>query len=1077
MNKYPKHFRLFAVWLAVSLGLPVPAFALRPMGVDNAGLEEKITQSLSRDPFREVYPRVMRDLERIRDRRRQRGEPVVPSTILVTGEMGAGKTTFTSGDPRAGAVGFRRFLESNGFHVVTIDDEIFLKDRTDRQDSRALLRMDDPDLDRTFFDHLFEPRVFFSVFRKIGEFIRSKEPALSLPIEDPYDRQTGTRGRPIPLEITRDSVILFAGVLMEYWPKDINFDVVLSLDYDVNEDAKVLDRLETRESGKPSERRLGRDVLWGRVSGPELAAYRLYKQKHPFEGNYVIDNRDMKNPVLHELRPVTAGLGENETVQWLDESETRKRLWALEAKVAGQLGTPILDSYTSSGIHLRYGDGDEFDLVRIVDGQGEVYWVRNGSLVVANQNHRSMLESLGLNQERFGSNLLWIENFQWNHIERPDQAPYTNATVAAERLMDLRGKGVIDSGAGDGITALAALREGRAQRVLLIERDPELLEQARRNLVLNGYREGEHFYLIPEDLLYPAEIARQITEKKIPWKDLEWVVVSNIGHQPSAYMGVTNEVSLSLVEYLTRELGIRVSGLAFGGYLLFAGQDDLMEWPERDQQIAEEMGFEFLDEDITVENGANTALAWIAHRPAAAGLEEPVVKFQYTPGEAEKRFGLEPIKLQDWIPPLTALEAAALRAFLYPNGPSLPRVRWLDGVGNPSKPEVINSFKTELSFSDMTLLINDISNFYRSGKKYEPAALVRVFKERFGSLLLQGNRLESGAERERGFWTQKFQEALERIFIQRSEWAHPFRLMGLRRIGTHFFQAIPPGGVVEIPLEETREGVWIKFKENEFYWQWDPDDERSLAKRRWGIVTGQGETVFEFSSRDGAELEEKKGGNKIIIDRTSQSDLPYPFPSLRIGAHVRDGTLLLVERPTGVEGRGDPHPADEFVDSAYKELLPAGRFEEAVVKALEVLEIVLDEPVPSRFSRWEELWEIFSRVNTEISDERWGRIPGGKGLIQRLKNSLVELWPAEARPPSAFESSEAEAVESMVAALENFREDLGEKGIVPSFQEAWGLSPQAGSEAGLEEPVSLEINAFRYADLETKARSVGLKNY
>ncbi|MDO8730876.1 MAG: hypothetical protein Q7J69_06820 [Candidatus Omnitrophota bacterium] len=458
-----------------------------------------------------------------------------------------------------------------------------------------------------------------------------------------------------------------------------------------------------------------------------------------------------------------------------------------------------------------------------------------------------------------------------------------------------------------------------------------------------------------------------------------------------------------------------------------------------------------------------------------AGMEEPVVKFQYTPGNAEKRFGLEPIKLQDWIPPLTALEAVALRAFLYPVGSPLPRARWVDGVGDAARFD-IQPFETELSFSDMTLLINDISNFYRSGKQYESAALVRVFKERFTYSLLEGTRLRSGAERERGFWTQKFQEALERIFVERAEWVPPFHLMGLRRIGTQFFQAIPPGGVVEIPLEETREGIWIKFKEGEFYWQWDPADERSLAKRRWGMVTGQGVTVFEFSLQEGAELEDDDG-NKIMIDRTSQSDLPYPFPSLRIGTRIRDGTLLLVERPAAVEGRGDPHPADEFVDSAYKELLPAGRFEEAVVKGLEVLEIVLDEPVPSRFSRWEELWEIFSRATTEISDERWGRIPGGRNLVQRLTNMLVELWPAEARPPSAFESSETEAVEAMRAALENFREDLGEKGIVPSFQGAWGLSPQAGPAAGLEEPVSLGVNALRYADVETEARPSGLKNY
>ena len=40
-------FRLFALWLALCLGLPAPLFALRPQGVDNSGLEEEIQHALS----------------------------------------------------------------------------------------------------------------------------------------------------------------------------------------------------------------------------------------------------------------------------------------------------------------------------------------------------------------------------------------------------------------------------------------------------------------------------------------------------------------------------------------------------------------------------------------------------------------------------------------------------------------------------------------------------------------------------------------------------------------------------------------------------------------------------------------------------------------------------------------------------------------------------------------------------------------------------------------------------------------------------------------------------------------------
>jgi len=188
-----------------------------------------------------------------------------------------------------------------------------------------------------------------------------------------------------------------------------------------------------------------------------------------------------------------------------------------------------------------------------------IKFVRIGSVFILNEENYYRLSD-GL-RERIRSNVIVMKDLSKSDLVSIDAMKnYTVATIITMLNSDIKGKRVIDVGAGDGILSLVAARLG-AKEVVLIENDPEALELARANIDSYGneHDKKDRFIVIPEDLKGTDNIISQL-----PATDTDTVLISSIGTWPN-YPGVTNSTSLALIPGIERS-GSFVATVILGGY-------------------------------------------------------------------------------------------------------------------------------------------------------------------------------------------------------------------------------------------------------------------------------------------------------------------------------------------------------------------------------------------------------------------------------------------------------------------------------------------------------------------------------
>ena len=137
---------------------------------------------------------------------------------------------------------------------------------------------------------------------------------------------------------------------------------------------------------------------------------------------------------------------------------------------------------------------------------------------------------------------------------------FTSATILLMLNSNIAGKCVIDSGSGDGLLALTALKLGASQAIL-IDNDEASLNKARQHFEANKFREGVHFWCIAGDLTNKDTLMPKIPEIKD-----SIVLISNIGTWPGDYGPVTNLTSVGLILNMIKDRNIRIDKIILGGY-------------------------------------------------------------------------------------------------------------------------------------------------------------------------------------------------------------------------------------------------------------------------------------------------------------------------------------------------------------------------------------------------------------------------------------------------------------------------------------------------------------------------------
>ncbi|MDP8216724.1 MAG: class II D-tagatose-bisphosphate aldolase, non-catalytic subunit [Candidatus Kaelpia imicola] len=255
-----------------------------------------ITQVQSSQHSYDIYgDKIISNVEAIREIQENTGISR-PITVAITGDMAAGKTTFVNGDGDLNIQGLKKRLEDKGHTVVLIDDEMFLESRETRLLGQSSLDTNDRNFDFLYFQHLFDQNAMQYLFEELGSFIRGSQAILSVPFQI-YDRTTGRRGRNINFNIPRDAVIIYSGVMLNHLPHEVGFDISVSMEYNMQDTDEVLARILQRESRKPSMNQISREELLQRIRY-DLAAYRLYRIKFPFQGDYIIDVSSFEEPIL-----------------------------------------------------------------------------------------------------------------------------------------------------------------------------------------------------------------------------------------------------------------------------------------------------------------------------------------------------------------------------------------------------------------------------------------------------------------------------------------------------------------------------------------------------------------------------------------------------------------------------------------------------------------------------------------------------------------------------------------------------------------------------------------------------------
>ena len=227
-------------------------------------------------------------------------------------------------------------------------------------------------------------------------------------------------------------------------------------------------------------------------------------------------------------------------VKW-DEGRSR----ALTQKVAQELGLTKLEPETLAlALALQHPNsvsfGKDWYLYENYVDKNKIELVRLGYLFFIDSDKYSQL-SPELKQD-LGANVILVKNLSNSILtDLYGKAHYTLTTIAAMLNVDLRGKRIIDCGAGEGILSIVAKKLG-AKFLDLVEIKKDELNRARANLELNGIEEGKDFNLICEDLNNVDEVVSQLSKT-----DLETVVISNIGTWPGSYPGVSNQTSMQLL--------------------------------------------------------------------------------------------------------------------------------------------------------------------------------------------------------------------------------------------------------------------------------------------------------------------------------------------------------------------------------------------------------------------------------------------------------------------------------------------------------------------------------------------------
>jgi hypothetical protein len=264
--------------------------------------------------------------------------------------------------------------------------------------------------------------------------------------------------------------------------------------------------------------------------------------------------------------------------------------------------------------------GERVPIERWVEEEGRLgLFVRNGPLLFLNAAYRTE-ERASVLQAEAGENLIWVEDLDKSDLGRRDLQFYTHTTLAALRRVPVQGKFIFDSGAGTGLSALVALRDG-APFVFLVEIDPKRLEQGVRNLELNGYQSGVHFHAMIGDIQKPEKIFEEF--RKWGRSEQEWVLVSNIGAQ-KAYE-VSNFQSIQLISGIEQATGARVVAFVGAGELIREEPEDRAPVMRDQEYLERKFRFEIDPDEVRFTDVRGVSVvAWIARRPPESGLEEVV---------------------------------------------------------------------------------------------------------------------------------------------------------------------------------------------------------------------------------------------------------------------------------------------------------------------------------------------------------------------------------------------------------------------------------------------------------------------
>ena len=304
------------------------------------------------------------------------------------------------------------------------------------------------------------------------------------------------------------------------------------------------------ESGIPARRAdLTGDIHWPGVKRDVTGEE---KTSSPVSGNRALSPvfapvaAELFNKVAQELNIIVMAWGETNT----------------DAPREIQRKHPVKVQFTYNDRKLvRYDGYYQADN----SAQAELGVVRIGSLIfILEDIHKKLSQVL---QEELANSVVVLPDFE--SVEKFDL--FSTPLIFDFMNYSVKDFHWIDSGAGQGILALSLLKLG-ANIVHLFDRDKRALDKAHQLLELNGFKEGENFYVhkgylqdtefVEKELKVVSAMARQ--------ENQEVAIVSNIGVWPGNY-NITNRQSISFVEHIPEASLFLGGGYNFISYYLNRG--------------------------------------------------------------------------------------------------------------------------------------------------------------------------------------------------------------------------------------------------------------------------------------------------------------------------------------------------------------------------------------------------------------------------------------------------------------------------------------------------------------------------